>query len=423
MQIERNNHIIKVTGTYHNKSGEADKLVRIFCRVLYETIDKKGFSDIILDFSDIGRIDAAFIVPLLPIINRYRQEKNIDFSLRLPDYDVTERLFINANWAHFIEPNKYPQKDFESNTKHIPTLQYHNEDELYNIVNKVLEMVAQTLENITIDDITAIEWSLNEIADNVLNHSQSSIGGFASASCLPQYYDGKKIEIIVADAGIGIPASLSLYHQPEQALQRAIEEGETRDETSNQGNGLYYSYQLAVNSESDFEISSHEGHLLYSSGGGQEVEQKRPPYTGTMVRYILDCADPNLLAMTFGDNKRKPNSVFIDSEYSKDFCIDLKTEKYARLCVSREGAAELRKIILNHINLLEDGKMIEIDFTNKAVITSSAADEIFGKLIAEIGMMGFYQSVKMLNMNSTIAKIIDKAVAKRLASNGNGHKK
>jgi hypothetical protein len=51
----------------------------------------------------------------------------------------------------------------------------------------------------------AIEWSINEITDNVLVHSESSLGGLVQLTAMK---NTKKVEFVVCDNGIGIPKSL-----------------------------------------------------------------------------------------------------------------------------------------------------------------------------------------------------------------------
>src|SRR3546814_3921186 len=80
-------------------------------------------------------------------------------------------------------------------------------------------------------DFAALEWSINEITDNVIVHSESPIGGLVQVSTFVR--NQKVVEYIVADAGLGIPATLR-SGRPEigtdtDALDRAIREGVTRD--------------------------------------------------------------------------------------------------------------------------------------------------------------------------------------------------
>jgi anti-sigma regulatory factor (Ser/Thr protein kinase) len=114
----------------------------------------------------------------------------------------------------------------------------------------------KTLSFVTRDDLRALEWSVNEICDNVLNHSLSEIGGLFQFN-LRRF--SREVEFIVADAGIGIPNSLrSIANKgwsDEFALEQSIKQGVTRDPKFGQGNGLFGTYQIAALSGGTFHIS------------------------------------------------------------------------------------------------------------------------------------------------------------------------
>ena len=103
------------------------------------------------------------------------------------------------------------------------------------LVNEVMETILSNLSDFDRNHLRAIEWSLNEITDNVLVHSNS--GGLMQVTAMRTR---KKIEFVVADAGLGIAQSLRSGH-PEinsdvEALSLAIKEGVTRDKNVGQGN-------------------------------------------------------------------------------------------------------------------------------------------------------------------------------------------
>jgi hypothetical protein len=59
---------------------------------------------------------------------------------------------------------------------------------------------------------------------------------------------------------------------------------------------------------------------------------------------------------------------------------------------------------------------IYIDFEGIPLISSSFADEVFGKLFAEVGPLGFMQKFEFLNLSQTVRQLIDKAIAQRIAT-------
>lgn len=73
--------------------------------------------------------------------------------------------------------------------------------------------------------LKAIEWSSNEITDNVLVHAQSEIGGIIQVIAMR---NNNGVEFVVGDAGLGVARSLRSSHHEiysdVDALSRAIEE-------------------------------------------------------------------------------------------------------------------------------------------------------------------------------------------------------
>jgi len=109
----------------------------------------------------------------MPLIANYRR-KNIGFRCTLPQDEVLERLFINTNWAHHINPGEHPQTSYTGG--HVPALNYTNIDESIEIFSKVMDMILGQLA-VERTVLQAVEWALWEIMDNVSNHAESPVGG------------------------------------------------------------------------------------------------------------------------------------------------------------------------------------------------------------------------------------------------------
>ena len=56
-------------------------------------------------------------------------------------------------------------------------MQFRTAQDQYEAVNLVTEKILAALSGFDRNHLKAIEWSLNEITDNVINHAQSPIGG------------------------------------------------------------------------------------------------------------------------------------------------------------------------------------------------------------------------------------------------------
>ena len=57
---------------------------------------------------------------------------------------------------------------------------------------------------------------------------------------------------------------------------------------------------------------------------------------------------------------------------------------------------------------------VVIDFDGVPVVSSSFADEAFGKLFLQLGPVQFMQRVKLKNMADTVEGRINKAIAQRM---------
>ena len=215
-----------------------------------------GFQDIVLDFSS---CTAAFAGPMLALsaqVLRLR-ENRIDFELVLPSDSRLERLFRNANWAHFIEPRHYLESAFRGHTQ-VAATQFKNPAEQNRAVNRIVNAILGAIPDLERSDFAALEWSINEVTDNVIVHSESPIGGLVQVSTFSR--NQKRVEYIVADAGLGIPATLRSgrpnISSDTEALDWAIREGITRDQSIGQGNGLFGSYEICSHSGGRFQIES-----------------------------------------------------------------------------------------------------------------------------------------------------------------------
>src|SRR6185437_3404635 len=232
---------------------------------LYNLIRKQGYQDIILDFRKATFLAPEFMVPLVTICRNYRQEK-CDFELLMPELPSAAALMSNANWAHLVVPERYEPRD-ERNIRHISARQYFTPKEHFDAVDKSIEIILGSVSGIDRSRLKALEWALNEITDNVLNHSESKVGGVMQVTTYP---GRQRIDFFVCDAGITIPRSLRTgrpdIRDDTSALDLAIREGVTRDSATNQGNGLFGTYKCCEVSGGQFDVISGTVMLRHRPG-------------------------------------------------------------------------------------------------------------------------------------------------------------
>jgi hypothetical protein len=58
---------------------------------------------------------------------------------------------------------------------------------------------------------------------------------------------------------------------------------------------------------------------------------------------------------------------------------------------------------------------IIIDLADIPLVSSSIADEAFGKLFLEVGPITFMQKIEFINVMDTVRHLIDKAISQRIS--------
>lgn len=384
---------------------------------IHSCIEKLGYSDIVLDMTECASAFQNSMLSVCAQVMKYRKA-GVDFELIPPRAPKLSNLFKNTNWGNFLDPRKFSPSTFRGHTR-IPATQYQSPEEQQRAVDNIVNVILGVLPDIKRHDIAAFEWSINEITDNVLVHSDSPIGGLVQVSTFERI--AKSVQFVVADAGIGIPASLKRGH-PEiasdtQALDRAIREGVTRDTRIGQGNGLYGSYRVCSKSNGAFQLDSGHARLEYISHRGQlTITNHNVPYSGTLVAATIDFSDPTLLqdALQFDGRTHTPVD-YIENKYEgyDGEAINFVLSEECTSFGSRISGKPVRQKLYNIIQMTNN-RPIEIDFNGIPVISSSFADEAFGKLFLQLGPVKFMQSVRLINTMDTVEGLINKAISQRM---------
>jgi hypothetical protein len=334
----------------------------------------------------------------------------------MPDNVKSAAIMSNANWAHLIIPEKFESKS-ENNIKHISATQFFSADEHHRAVDKTINLMLQLVEGLDRSKFKALEWSLNEITDNVLNHSDSPVGGLIQVVTYPLK---KRIELIVCDAGMTIQKSLRAglpsIRDDATALRRAIDEGVTKNSTTNQGNGLFGTSQCCGVSGGTFDILS--GSMSLKQKPGEVIVSKNAiPYSGTVVRAVINTSYEELLekALVFRGKRHNPGFDYIERMYESDGDVMVfKLSEELNSFGSRDSGRLAR---IKAENLMDNRRVpVEFDFRDVKLISSSFADEVFGKLYIEFGAEKFGKLCKFKNIDRTVQGLIDRAIAQRVGA-------
>ncbi|WP_083967213.1 STAS-like domain-containing protein [Methylosinus sp. R-45379] len=405
IQTEMNNLIV---------SGEFDReTLQRANAALHNLKMTRGYRSVNIDMRNVTK---GFAAELLPFAARCRDLllAGVDTMLELPTDSLLSRLFINSNWAHLIDPRQYEPSNYTSG-KHIPAVSYDNADTHFQAVNQVVDKLLSSLEGFSRDQLAALEWAVNEITDNVLNHASSPQGGVVQLTTKSK---SNIVEFVVCDTGVGIPKTLRDTHTSLNsdvvALQQAIQEGVTRNRATNMGNGLYGSFRLAKLSEGYFSIYSGYALLSYTQRRGLHVTQPAIPFSGTAIVCGISTANPDILAeaLSFRGEKYTPGYSYVDKLTDQDGAVIILKDE-SKSFGSRDVAKPVRIKIENL--LAASPKQIEIKLDQVSLISSSFADEVFGKLFAQLGPIMFMNRVKISGGNTVVRQLIDRAITQRLA--------
>lgn len=380
---------------------------------LFNLIRKQGYKDLILDFRRAQFLSAEFMVPLVTICRSYRKER-VDFELLVPDDRGLAALMSNANWAHLISPERFEPKE-NKNTSHVSARQYLTAEEHDKVVDASLELLLSRLPGIDRSRLKALEWALNEITDNVLNHAESPIGGIMQVMTFPAR---RRVEFFVCDAGITIPRSLR-SGRPDllddvSAVRAAIEEGVTRNVKTNQGNGLYGTFRCCEVSGGAFEVISGLVALRHRPGE-LRVVKTQIPFPGTYVRASIGYDFEKLLerALVFKGRQHDPGYDYVERVYNPEGDhVSFVVSKELTAFGSRQAGILARTKIENLMDRYQTP--VEFDFSGIRLVSSSFADEVFGKLFAALGPVRFGQLCRFIHIDSTVQALIDRAIAQRM---------
>jgi len=390
--------------------------VRKVLAAIHDTIERRGYTEFQLDFS---RCDSAFSAAMLPLCAHVisLRHNRIDVRLVLPTADRLARLFVNTGWAHFLCPRDFEQPQRNGLNRQFPAAIYSTHEQQNQLINAILEKLLAVIPNFSRKAFAAVEWALSEITDNVTNHSQSPIGGLLQLSVFD--IDKKIVEFTVADAGLGVAKTLRAA-KPEitndlDALMQSVRSGVTRNTKEFQGNGLYGTLEICRAGRGKFTLNAGNAALICMNGT-VTAKSEVIPFVGTTIDALIDFSEPLLLEKALAINGAIHKPVdYIEVRYEQDdlSAIPFKLTEQATSFRSRPAGRPMRVKLANLVNNCP-GQILYVDFENITVVSSSFADEVFGKLFVELGPMPFMQSIRLINVSPTVQALIDRAIKQRM---------
>jgi anti-sigma regulatory factor (Ser/Thr protein kinase) len=382
---------------------------------MHRAAHEQNCKNISLDFSDCTTAYPSGILPVISYVRSLAKE-HIDFFLTLPTEEKLAGRFKTLNWANLIEPRKFKKFLPNQSQSTIPALIFTTAPEQQECVNRMVDSILRTVPGLGRSDFSAVEWALNEITDNVLNHSQSETGGIVQL--IAHRHRRRAIEFTVCDAGLGVADTLRSAKNEIKtdidALAEAVKEGVTRNSQTNQGNGLFGSFEICRISKGSFKLHANNAKLEMNHGS-VSYKNEKIPFSGTLVDATIDITDSNLLqqALKFKGLPHRPSDI-IELKYESDNLeyLNFSMSEEAKSYASRVSGKPVRIKLRNLVEMCH-GQKIRLDFSGIGVISSSFADEVFGMLFVELGPMRFMSTLSFQNASPTVTGLIDRAISLR----------
>jgi hypothetical protein len=388
------------------------RIIPEFINSINRLVYKFGHRTIILDFSAISKVFPFPAVPVSAYIQYFKEKEQIEFQFKdLPPY------LRNINFSNPKTPSKSSTNRYSRILDKIWT--FNNGDEVNLLVNGIKSSIRKSIVCET-GILDAIDWGLNEVMDNVIQHSGIN-KGFVMAQV---HQANKSLNVCVFDYGLGIYNTLkNTEYNPGNAIDAislCVQEGVTRDKKVGQGNGLWGLYSM---------VNLNGGHLTIISGkGGLNFNQKDNKIYSYQDIILLN-NENQATNINFHLNLDKNISIkealkgyelidlFVESLENERGQFIYKISEAASGTGTRQSAIAIKNEILNIQKQTQ--KSITLDFSDIGIISSSFADELIAKLIVMFGFFQFQNTFKLINMNSTIQAILHRSIGMRFAETYN----
>ena len=245
--ISREGDVIDVMRLDHGKA------VSDFIRIVDDAVRNRGYKALTIDFNKVDSVYPNAAVPIAGILRYYQKEQGIDFNI--------------TNERHITKTNMLNPLPYNGDSRYVLNRVWSVEtsEEVARMVDAFIEELQKSAQFYK-GMLNAIEWSLNEVLDNVIQHSKTSLG-YVMGQLHPT---SKNIAFTVFDAGQGIYNSMKdSEHRPRttiDAITLSIKEEVTRDKRIGQGNGLFGLHSIVKQGKGKLVITSGNGSYIYNNG-------------------------------------------------------------------------------------------------------------------------------------------------------------
>ena len=399
--------VIRDTDVICVKDLSRDRVVSDFLYTMNQAI-KEGIDDFQIDFSETDATFPNACTPMAGILEYYKKH-GIKFEYTGASGKIgTTRM---------LQPIVLSKKELLLSKNSLNKVwKFCDSDDVKQLVDAYIDELYKS-GRFAKGTLPSLEWSLNEVMDNVIQHADIECGYIMGQI----HGNGKYVAFTIYDYGRGIYNSLkNSVHAPRNvidALTLSIQEEVTRDKRVGQGNGLFGLHSIIKQGNGSLVITSGNG--LYSFKRGEIYTYSRKPMlsktnASTTIDIQLDSSKELSLekALVFRGKVHKLLDLKLENLENEQGYLHYKVKDYAEGTGTRQAAARVKNEIINMIT--EARKKIILDFTGVAVISSSFADELIAKLLMELGFFQFNNVISLKGMDGSQQTILQRSVIQRL---------
>ena len=395
----------------HLPSLDSPFVVGNFLRGIYQG-SQCGYKDYVLDFAAVERAFPNACTPVAGIIEYYQSQLGYSFE--------PENVSDFLKRTHTLAPLVVGTDSSQHHTLLDTVWKFASAEEIHILVENFLDEVSRAAV-CQKGVIQGLDWCLNEIMDNVLQHADTTHGYVMGQI----HQDKQHIAFCIYDYGQGIYNSFrNSQHAPQNALDAiilAVEEGITRDKLVGQGNGMWGLFNIVRANSGILNITSGPGFFGIRGNNIDDIKKStQVPFLNhehhcTTVDFQIDFDKVISIPEALGGHE--PTNLRIEClEDNQDNIIYRLADKSSGTGTRRSGEA-IRNEVINITK--QTDSLVLLDFSDVSVISSSFADEFIGKLAVEFGFFGFTQRFRLIGMNTTVQAITNRSVSQRLGT-GNG---
>lgn len=251
-----------------------------------QILEKGDFLDLRIDLNSHGLIYPEFLSMIAVKID-YLRKKGVEVQCSLINFNPNSNQANYASRINFFEilgiriEEGFIRRD--SQGRFIEICEF-NQENIYEIFREIMRILL--VNGVNEDMLVVLNFCLNEILDNTLNHSSPDfVYGAGTGHVIAQYFPvAREIRIMIADTGQGIHSALTGHPKSrfkdlseQEAVIRCIERGVTNG--LGLGFGLWATSQMMTKNKGEFKLFSGKSCL----NNGKLVEV--PHWQGT-INYL-----------------------------------------------------------------------------------------------------------------------------------------